>query len=62
MKRTYIQPAIEAMIINTDKMMAASDSMRMMGEYGSSNETENGGAGILSRRGNTLWNDCEEEF
>lgn len=50
------------MIINTDKMMAASDSMRMMGEYGSSNETENGGAGILSRGGNTLWNDCEEEF
>ena len=58
--KTYIQPQTTVIRIGTMQMIAASD-MNMRGDFSSSNETGNGGAGVLSR-GGSFWDDDEEEY
>ncbi len=57
MKKQYIQPEITIDVFETAYFIATSE-VYVNGDYSNENETENGGAGVLSRQQNA-W---EEEF
>ncbi len=57
MKKPYIQPEITIDMIETANFIATSE-VNVKGDYSDDNETENGGAGVLSGQQDT-W---EEEF
>jgi len=57
MKKTYIHPETIALKIHTASFIATSGEADVKGEFSDANETENGGAGILSRQQEGLWED-----
>ena len=59
MKKPYIQPLSTALTVMPDLMQQA--SVEVKGNYGEENKTENGGAGILSRGQDNVW-DYDEDF